>query len=166
MVVILVSPVPRSPWTIAASFRSFLWRIGFAVACLLEQRGFEPSVSREVFPKKNTRACWDISDRSRLASFENEFAFSSGQVQSLTLNSGVARMRQGRRWRSCSFPSSCHFWSQNFCVRTSRVLFENVKVLGGCAGKGPNRNIDRNSSAGIAKALNAAVSASDTGAPR
>jgi hypothetical protein len=32
---------------------------------LLEQGGLETSVSREVFPKENTRECWDISCRNR-----------------------------------------------------------------------------------------------------
>jgi hypothetical protein len=31
-----------------------------------ERGGFEPPVSREVFPKENTRECWDISRRTRL----------------------------------------------------------------------------------------------------
>jgi hypothetical protein len=33
---------------------------------LVERGGFEPPVSREVFPKENTRECWDISRRTRL----------------------------------------------------------------------------------------------------
>src|ERR1019366_9161299 len=35
---------------------------------LAERGGFEPPVSREVFPKENGRECWDISGRNRLTS--------------------------------------------------------------------------------------------------
>jgi hypothetical protein len=31
-----------------------------------ERGGFEPPVSREVFPKENTRECWDILGRNPL----------------------------------------------------------------------------------------------------
>ena len=50
-------------------FRPILRNVRKLADWMVEQGGFEPSVSREVFPKENTRECWDISDRNRLASF-------------------------------------------------------------------------------------------------
>src|SRR5208337_2877020 len=50
-----------------------------------EQGGFEPSVSREVFAKENTRECWDISGRNRLASRREcvRFLFDTNSVVNL-----------------------------------------------------------------------------------
>jgi len=74
----------------------------------LPERGrLETSVSREFLPTENRRKC-SRSFASKFAEHrpENEFAFSSVRCRSLTLNSGVARTRLGRRIPSDELKSS------------------------------------------------------------
>ena len=71
----------------------------FHYDCVLEQGGLELSVSRETSPTENPREYWgNFASKSVSIVPESEFAFSSVRVPSLTLNSGVARMRWGCRY--------------------------------------------------------------------
>ena len=66
----------------------------FHYDCPLEQGRLELSVSRETSPAENPRVYWgNFASKSVSIVPESEFAFSSVRVPSLTLNSGVARMR-------------------------------------------------------------------------
>jgi hypothetical protein len=53
--------------------------------CVAERGGFEPPVSREVFPKENTPECWDILGRNPLASCGERVRFQIATVSVVKL---------------------------------------------------------------------------------
>ena len=58
---------------------------GFCSDWLVERGGFEPPVSREVFPKENTPECWDILGRNPLASCRERVRFQIATVSVVKL---------------------------------------------------------------------------------
>jgi hypothetical protein len=80
-----------------------------------EQGGLETPVSREIFAKENPREYWrNLASKSVSIVPESEFAFSSVRFPSLTLKSGVARMRLGRKVPSDELKSSKELVEERF----------------------------------------------------
>ena len=75
----------------------------FHYACLLERSRLEPSVSREVFPRENTRQCWGNFVSKSAGILQRMSSPSVRDVPAVQpQNSGVARMQmkvQGLRIR-------------------------------------------------------------------